>query len=125
MEHCPICSNELQVRDCAPCDDCGWDQKELNHFIEKKHIYKTYDIYNGLQLTLCNFCDVDFGSYMPETFGLKNKQRIGFQDFRFIKDIKNPQIQKRKFCPECKRTLTFLNFLFDIRQLNTQNTTDI
>jgi len=119
MEQCPICYTELEIRDCAPCDDCGWDPQELEHFKANQHVYRTYEIYKGLRLTLCNICDVDFGSYLPETFGFKDRQRIGFQDFHLIKDIKNPQIQNCKFCPECKRTLRFLNFQFDIKQLNT------
>lgn len=124
MEQCPICYADLEVRDCAPCHDCGWDSKEIDHFRENRHTYKTYDIYKGLQLTLCDFCDVDFGSYKPEYFGFKNGHRIGFQDFHLIKEVRNPQIAKDKFCPQCSSRLKFLNFLFDIRQLNSQSTAD-
>ena len=125
MEQCPICYTELEIRVCAPCDVCGWDLKEIDDFKENKHTYKTYEIYKGLQLTLCNFCDVDFGSYKPEYFGFANGKRIGFQDFHLVKEIKNPQIAKDKFCPQCSARLTFLNFLFDIRQLNSKKSADM
>lgn len=125
MEQCPICSTELEVRDCAPCHDCGWDEKKLKDFQPDKHVYTTYDIYKGLQLTLCNFCDVDFGSYKSEYFGFTNERRIGFQDFHFIKEIKHPQIAKDKFCPICSARLTFLNFVFDIRALNAKSNADM
>src|SRR6185436_14378264 len=118
MEQCPICYHELEVRDCAPCDDCGWEATEIEHFKEKKHTYNTYEIYKELRLTLCNFCDVDFGSYKPEYFGFRNGHRIGFEDFNFISQMKNPRIVKDKFCPECLHRLKFLNFIFDIRQIN-------
>lgn len=118
MDQCPICFGELEVRDCAPCDDCGWQPNEIQDLKEMKHVYKTYEIYNGLRLTLCNFCDVDFGSYKPEYFGFKNGQRIGFQNFNFIRQLDNPEIVKDKFCPECSKRLKFLRFLSDIRALN-------
>ena len=118
MEQCPICSTELEVRECTPCDDCGWDPKELDELKKHKHTYKTYDVYKGLQLTLCNFCDVDFGSYKSEYFGFTNGHRVGFQDFHLVREIKNPQIAKDKFCSTCSARMTFLNFLFEIRQLN-------
>lgn len=120
MEQCPICYTELEVRDCAPCDDCGWSPTEIDHFKENKHIYRTYDVYKGLRLTLCNFCDVDFGSYKSELLGFANGQRIGYENLHLIKEIKTPQIAQDKFCPHCSYRLKFLNFLFDIRQLNSK-----
>jgi hypothetical protein len=118
MEQCPICFGELETRDCAPCDDCGWDPKEIQDLTEKKHVYKTYEVYKGLRLTLCNFCDVDFGSYKPVYFGFKNGRRIGFQNFNFVRQIGNPEIVKDKFCPECSKRLTFLRFLAAVRDSN-------
>lgn len=118
MEQCPICYLELEVRDCAPCDDCGWDPKEINHLKQGIHTYNTYEVYKGLRLTLCNFCDVDFGSYRPEHFGFTNGKRIGFQHFEFVKELSDPQVVKDKFCPQCSSRLTFLKFLSEIRSLN-------
>ena len=118
MEQCPICFSELEVRDCGPCDDCGWDPKEIEDLKEEEHVYKTYEIYEGLRLTLCNFCDVDFGSYKSEYLGFKNGKGIGFENFTLVRQIDNPDIVKDKFCPECSKRLTFLKFVADIRELN-------
>ena len=115
MEQCPICFGELETRDCAPCDDCGCDPKEILDLKEKKHVYKTYEVYDGFRLTLCNFCDVDFGSYKPEYFGFKDGRKIGFENFNFVRQIDNPEIVKDKFCPECSKRLTFLRFLAAVR----------
>ena len=69
MEQCPICYTKLEVRDCSPCDDCGCNPVELEHFEKKIHKYTTYKILNIERLTLCNFCEVDFGSYLSEFWG--------------------------------------------------------
>jgi hypothetical protein len=118
MEQCPICFGELEVRDCAPCDDCGWQPEEIVHLQQHLHTYSTYEIYQGLKLTLCNFCDVDFGSYKPEYFGFKHGERIGPEHFTFVKQLDRPEVVKDKFCPECSKRLRFLNVLAEIRQIN-------
>lgn len=119
MEQCPICFSELEVRDCAPCDDCGWNvPTEMEHLNEGEHTYATYEIYQGLRLTLCNFCAVDFGSYKSEYFGFKNDKRIDFDDFNFVRQIDHPEIVKDKYCPECSARLKFLEFVTELRKLN-------
>lgn len=120
MEQCPICYHELEVRECAPCDDCGGDPKEINDLRQGIHTYNTYEVYPGFRLTLCNFCDVDFGSYRSEYFGFPNGKRIGFQHFEFVKEVESPQVVKDKFCPQCFSRLTFLKFLSEVRNLNSK-----
>lgn len=115
---CPICFSELEVRDCTPCDDCGGDPQELEDLKANKHIYRRYEIYKGLTLTLCNFCDVDFGSYHADYFGFTNGKRIGYQHFRELSELKLPAIAKDKYCTVCYAKLKFLNFLAEIRQMN-------
>lgn len=118
MEQCPICFNELEVRECAPCHDCGWNvPTEIEHLKEGRHTYTVYDVYKGLTLTLCNFCAVDFGSYKPEYLGFHDDKRIGFEDFNYVKSIDHPVVEKDKFCPECGHRLKFLIFLRDLREL--------
>lgn len=124
MEQCPICYHELEVRDCAPCDDCGWDAKEIAHLQQGIHVYKTYEVYKGFQLTLCNFCDVDFGSYHSQFFGFSTNQRIGFQNFVFVRELTDPKVTKDKFCPQCSMRLKFLNFLSAVRKLNANSESD-
>lgn len=118
IQQCPICFNELEVRDCAPCDDCGGDPEELEHLKANKHVYRRYEIYKGLSLILCDFCDVDFGSYSPTYFGFTNAKHIGYQHFHELSELKTPVIAKDKYCAVCRKKLKFLNFLSEIRQRN-------
>lgn len=119
MEQCPICFSELEIRDCAPCDDCGWNvPTEIEHLNEKLHTYITYEVYQGLQLTLCNFCAVDFTSYKSEYFGLKKDKRLILSDFTFVSQIEYPELVKDKFCPDCSARLKFLKFVSEIRRIN-------
>jgi hypothetical protein len=118
-EQCPVCFGELEIRECAPCDDCGWNvATEIEDFKQKIHTYTTYDIYQGLRLTLCDFCAVDFGSYKSEYFGFKNEKRIGLGDFNLIRQVEHPEVVKDKFCPECSARLKFLKFVAEIRSIN-------
>jgi hypothetical protein len=118
MEQCPICYHELEVRECAPCDDCGCYPEELKHFEAGMHTYKIYEVYQGMRLALCDFCTVDFGSYKSEYLGFSNGQRIGFEHFTYVKDLEKPQITKDKCCPECNQRLRFINFLIAVRTMN-------
>ena len=54
--------------------ECGGDDFELDHF--KEHNYTEYEIFFDQRLVLCDFCDVDFGSYDPTYFGFKKKRRL-------------------------------------------------
>jgi len=116
-EQCPLCYSELKIKDFAPCDDCGGFEEEINHFKEGIHKYNIYDVYNGLKLQLCNFCDIDFGSYLPEYFGFSGSNPIGYENFIFLSHVNNPYIQKSKYCPECNKGLRFLTFVRDLREM--------
>lgn len=121
-EQCPICHSELEVKDFAPCDDCGNLGEEIKHFNEGLHKYNIYEIYKGLKLQLCNFCDMDFGSYKSEYLEFSDNRRIGYEDFTFLSTINNPSILKNKYCPECNKGLKFLTFLRELREtINLEN----
>jgi len=119
--HCPICYEKLEIIDVAPCNDCGWDETEIQHLKEKKHIYAEFEVY-GSKLILCNFCDVDFSSFQPSFWGFPDKERIGYgsEGFRKIEEIpyEKLSIRKDKFCPSCKGRLTFLKALAKARGNN-------
>ena len=117
-EQCPICYSELEVKELAPCDDCGCLEEEIDHFNNGRHKYNVYEIYKGLKLQLCDFCDIDFGSYNPSFFGFSDNRRLGYGYFTHISFVKNPSIQKDKYCPDCNRGIKFLTFLRDIRAMN-------
>jgi hypothetical protein len=115
---CPLCFSLLEVRDVAPCDECGGSFNEIEDFRQGKHKYRQYEIFPPLRLTLCNFCDVDFGSWDPAFFGLPGRARIGYQYFRFIGEIENPVLSKDRFCPACGFRLRFLRFVDWARRLH-------
>jgi len=81
--NCPVCYSELVVKQLTPCMDCGGDDFEMDHYLE--HDYNEYEIYSGQRLVLCNFCDVDFGSYRGNYFGFKGNKKLGFEHFNLIK----------------------------------------
>lgn len=114
--YCPICYTELQVKEVTPCMQCGADEFELDHY--KTHKYREYELYFGQRLILCDFCDVDFGSYDPTYFGFPKNRRVGFEDFIFIKDIEDKELRKDKFCPQCCNRLPFLKFIDTCRKEN-------
>lgn len=114
--HCPLCHGELEVRDVAPCDECGAVPQEIEHFVAGKHSYAEYEVFAPLKLTLCNFCDVDFGSSDPTFFGLPRNARIGYQFMRLVRPIEKPALGKDKFCPVCNLRLSFLRFVRQARQ---------
>ncbi len=111
-ELCPICYSELHIQLCSPCDDCGAVHSEIN-----RQPYTIYEVYQGLRLTLCHYCEVDFGSYKSEYFGLENEKRIGFEQFNFVKQVDSPQSTRCKCCSECGKKIKFLNFVAEVRKL--------
>ena len=119
-EQCPLCFSVLETREVAPCDDCGADPTELDHFRLDEHTYQRLEVLAGLELDLCNFCMVDFGSYDPTYFGLAPGTRIGFERMRLVRDISAPAIGKDKYCPDCRRRLAFLKFVAAARDLHSQ-----
>ena len=114
--HCPLCHAELEVRDVAPCDECGGLPQEIAHFSSGKHSYAEYEVFPPLMLTLCNFCDVYFGSHDPTFYGLPRNARIGYQCMRLVQPVPEPTLGRDKFCPVCNLRLSFLRFVHQARQ---------
>ncbi len=118
--YCPICYSKLEVKEVAPCMECGHLDEELEHF--HSHTFSEMRIFGELSLILCNFCQVDFGSFNPEFCGLPRNTKIGFKNMKFVRLIENVLIKKDKYCPECHHRIQFLNFVCQARELNQQNT---
>jgi hypothetical protein len=112
-EQCPICFGELEVRSVTPCMDCGGHPDEQGHLY--KHHYNEYQVFPGLNLVLCNFCDVDFGSYSPEHFGPKCKTSPDLSTMQLVRAIRDVRLSQDKFCQECGHRLAFLRFLVAVR----------
>ena len=118
--NCPLCYTELIKKQVTPCMECGGDEMELNHFTE--HNYKEYEVFFGQKLILCNFCDVDFGSYDPTHFGFEKGKKIGYEYFDFVRDIMDKDLKMDKYCPNCKCRLPFLKFVENCRVENKNGT---
>ena len=108
---CPRCGEELEVIDVAPCDDCGWNAVEIEHFKNREHTYSEFEVY-GSKLVLCNFCDVDFSSYDPEVWGFQKNCSVGYGTRGFNKITELPyslmSIKKEQFCPNCRAKLSMI-----------------
>jgi len=98
--------------------DCGGAESELDHY--KQHTYKEYEIAFGERLILCDFCDVDFGSYKRDFFGFTNKHS-GFEHLQFVRDIHDKSLRKGYFCSSCHMTHSFLKFVAVCREKNTNS----
>lgn len=114
--NCPICFEPMIRKELTPCMDCGGEESELGHF--KEHNYKEWEIVYDQRLILCDFCDVDFGSYKSDFFGFKNPRIIGFEHFNFVKDIKDKRLHTGLFCENCNMTHDFLKFVSVCRENN-------
>ena len=111
---CPICHGELEVRDVAPCFDCGHDPTELEHLAAEKHSYAEVLAF-GVAIVLCDFCQVDFSSYDPEYFNRAKGTKLGLEEFTFVRELREPKRAKDKFCATCRRRLAFLRFVTAVR----------
>jgi hypothetical protein len=115
--YCPICYTELVVEDVTPCMECGNLAQEIEHTLAGKHTFAEMRIFDDLSLILCDFCQVDFGSFDPEYFGLEKGTNIGFHKMQFVRTVQ-PTIAKDKICPACDRRLSFLKFVDEARELH-------
>jgi len=120
--HCPVCFGELETRELAPCDDCGANPEELEHSTQGRHSYTVYEIFPGLELTLCDFCCVDFTSYNPDFFGLPKGTKIGLgtAGMILVRSLDQPSAQLGKVCTQCGLHLTFARFVALARKKHAQ-----
>lgn len=112
--HCPLCFTPLDTVDVAPCCDCGHLPEELEHFSQGLHTYAEVEVFEGLSLILCNFCQVDFGSYDLAYFG--ENARTSPHYLKGLVRLDGLSIAKDKFCPNCNRRLAFLEFVAKARE---------
>jgi len=77
--------------------DCGALPHEIEHALSGKHTYAEFRIFGDLTLVLCDFHQVDFGSYDPIYFGLPKNTKLGFQIMQFVRSIDDIRITKSIF----------------------------
>lgn len=86
-----------------------------------RHTFAEMRVFADLTAVLCDFCQVDFGSFDPQYFGLPKGSPIGFEGMQFIRTIENIAVAKDKYCPSCGYRLAFLEFVAEAREQHNQN----
>jgi hypothetical protein len=67
-------------------------------------------------VVLCDFCDVDFGSYYPSYFGLPDCGHVIGEVLDLVRVIDPaPYPITDGYCDQCKHRLAFLKFLAAVR----------
>ena len=113
--HCPLCATALEEREVAPCEECGGFPLELEHFRAGRHSYAEYEVFGGLRLVLCNFCDANFSTFDPVFFGLPRNAPCGHESMRHVLTVKPAGTSRDRFCPSCRYRLAFLRFVMRAR----------
>ncbi len=98
----------MQPIDVAPCFDCGHAQQEIEHLSQGEHDYHVFEIW-GCEIVLCDFCDADFGSYLPRYWGLPEGPLPDYP-LRLIRKLQSPKVSQDAYCASCKHRLAFLSF---------------
>jgi hypothetical protein len=111
----------VEVAPCAVCSDLPG---EIDEFLAGKHTYHAMRIFGNLSLVLCNFHQVDFGSFDPTYFSLPKGTRIGLEKMQFALQVQNVGIEKDKHCPSCRYRLSWLEFVAEARELHAKDPKD-
>lgn len=83
---------------------------------EGRHEYREYRAFGRHAIILCDFCDVDFQSYMPSYFGLPDGRSLG-NALDLVRTIDpRPYPIADGYCETCAKRLAFLKFLADVRR---------
>ena len=100
----------------APCMDCGPRPDELEHFASGRHTYAEWQLFPELadRLVLCDFCEIDFGSYLPEYFGMPAGSEPGRRR-QFIRERRDLMVVEDWVCPECQTRKGFAEFVVRVR----------
>jgi hypothetical protein len=115
-QQCPFCFTEMKTIPVAPCWDCGHELKEL---LDGEHTYAEFKAFEKEPIVLCDFCDVDFGSYHPEYFGFKSTERLNIINaLELVKGIIEPISGVDLYCSECQHRLKFIKFRMAILDMN-------
>lgn len=86
--------------------------RELAELDNGEHTYSEFRVFGHHLIVLCDFCDADFGSYLPSYFGLPETGRvIDDPQMELIRELPRPwKRTEEKFCPYCQKSLQFLEF---------------
>ncbi|WP_298868265.1 hypothetical protein, partial [uncultured Gimesia sp.] len=78
-------------------------------------MYTIYRIFSQIEISLCDLCAMELGLYDPQYFGLSSNQELKYGNMEFIKVVREPRVGKDKYCPSCKKRLSFIKFVLKVR----------
>lgn len=111
---CPLCEAAMRWRDVSPCMECGGDPRELRMLQDAAHRYFSVLVFGQFPVVLCDFCQIDFGTYPSYFFGLPRQQHLGFNDLRVVEAVE-PSLGQDWVCTGCGYRQAFARFVQGMR----------
>jgi len=110
MNNCPICYDELEVRDALPCFVCGcWHQGEdLEKKVNESDV-SIYGLVDNTEIILCHLCYLEDvlsgrGDLLEHLNIRKEESAAGVRFF----DHAEAKIIKDKYCTTCEKRLALI-----------------
>jgi len=94
---------------------CGHVSEEIEEFRAGNHKYHELEVFPGLPLVLCEFCQVDFSSYDPTYFGLPRDRTSDLRRMNMITEDHTKETRSDLVCTKCNHPLPFLEFVAQAR----------
>ena len=107
---CPTCFSELKLREVAPCQQCGHFEHELKDCRLGRHTYARYQLFNCIELNLCDFCYVDMSSVC-----LAKGYHIDVARIDVIRKLPS-ELTKALVCEDCNVQPAFAAFQIFLEQ---------
>lgn len=114
---CPICYNEMEIRDVTPCHVCGgWG--DLEETIQTRR-YSDYRLESGQIITLC------YGCYLDELLSLQGdlvdylgirKSKHTAEGYTHTEELAKPSVGKDKYCVECQKRFKLIKLHLKLRE---------
>jgi hypothetical protein len=112
---CPLCAAGMHWRDVSPCMECGGDPRELKMLDDAAHSYHEVLVFGRFPIVLCDFCQIDFGTYPSYFFGLPRQQHLGFNDLHYSGTVQ-PTLGQDWVCTSCGYRMAFSKFVQALRK---------
>jgi hypothetical protein len=112
---CPLFNAAMALKPVSPCMECGGDARELRMLEDLAHSYNEVLVFGKHALVLCDFCQIDFGTYPSYFFGLPRHQHLGFNDLVFQRKVA-PQLSQDWVCDHCGYRKAFTDFVLRLRE---------
>ena len=111
---CPLCAQVMAWRPVSPCMECGGDPRELKMLQDQAHSYNEVLVFGRFRLLLCDFCQIDFGTYPSYFFGLPRNRHLGFNDLVYQRTV-DPVLGHDWVCTGCGYRLAFTQAVLAMR----------